>query len=131
MDVTKLRAKWSKDLQITKTETLRIYDLMEWCDACSLLLCECRLQPENRKLEISMGPDKKTYHLMQTSDESITIEPWPFEISNFFISFEYRNLMKLQFESSADLRKTFLKTNVEEQVWKVERKKVVKGNKKI
>lgn len=126
-----LRKKWRKDLQLTETETLRIYDLMEWCDACSLLLCQCKLQPESRKLEISMGPDKKIYHLIQTSDDSITIEPWPFETKNFLISFEYRISKKLQFESSADFRKIYLQTKVEEQVWKVNRKKLSRKVKKV
>ncbi len=71
-----LRKKWRKALQLTEVVTLRIYDLMEWCDACSLLLCQCRLQPEKRKLEISTGPDKKMYHFVQTSDGTITIEPY-------------------------------------------------------
>ena len=51
-----LREKWRKALHITETETLRIYNLMEWCDAFSLLLCQCRLPPEKRKLEIKYRP---------------------------------------------------------------------------
>jgi len=114
-----LRGKWRKALHLTEAETLRIYDLMEWCDACSLLLCQCRLQPEKRKLEISTGPDKKMYHLLQTNDNTITIEPWPFEAKMFDINFEYRIIKQLQFASSAEFRKAFLKSPVEEQAWTV------------
>ena len=126
-----LREKWRKALQLTEAETLRIYDLMEWCDACSLLLCQCRLQPEKRKLEISTGPDKKTYHLVQANDKTITIEPWPFEAKSFDVSFEYRIIKQLQFASSADFRKAFLKAPVEEQVWTVNRQKVLRSNRKV
>ncbi len=126
-----LREKWRKALHLTEAETLRIYDLMEWCDACSLLLCQCRLQPENRELEISTGPDKKIYHLVQSSDGTISVEPWPFETKCFDICFEYRIIKQLQFASSADFRKAFLKAPVEEQVWKVSRQKVSQKSKKV
>lgn len=118
-----LRKQWRKALHLTEAETLRIYDLMEWCDACSLLLCQERLQPEKRKLEISTGPDKKMYHILQTSDSTITIEPWPFEIKTFNVNFEFRIIKQLQFASSAEFRAAFLKAPVEEQVWTVSRQK--------
>ena len=114
-----LRDKWRKALQITEAESLRIYNLMEWCDAFSLLLCQCNLPPEKRKLEISTGPDKKLYYLAQADDETLTVEPWPFEDKKFNISFEYRIIKQLQFASSADFRKAFLKAPVKEQVWKL------------
>lgn len=114
-----LREKWRKDLQITEEETLRIYDLMEWCDACSLLLCQWRMAPEKRRLEISTGPDKKMYYLVQTRDDTLTVKPWPFETKNFNISFEYRIIKQLEFKSSAEFRKAFLGAPVEEEVWKV------------
>lgn len=114
-----LREKWRKALHLTEAETLRIYDLLEWCDACSLLFCQCRIQPEKRRVEISTGPDKKRYHLLQKSDSNITIEPWPFETKNFEVNFEYRIIRKLQFDSSADFRKSFLRAPIKEQIWNV------------
>jgi hypothetical protein len=112
-----LREKWRKALKITETETLRIYNLMEWCDAFSLLLCQCHLPPEKRKLEISTGPEKKMYYLIQIDDGNLTVEPWPFEANTFHISYEYRTIKQLAFSSSADFRKAFLKAPVEEQIW--------------
>src|SRR4051794_14247400 len=35
-----LQAKWRKQLGISKDEALRIYNLLEWCDALSLLICK-------------------------------------------------------------------------------------------
>lgn len=126
-----LREKWRKALQLTEKETLRIYDLMEWCDACSLLLCQRQLQPEKRKLEISSGPDKKRYYLIQTGDETISVQPWPFEVQSFNISFEYRIIKQLQFASSDDFRKAFLNAPVEEKVWNVSKQAAQKKADKI
>ncbi len=128
---TILREKWRKALKMTEAETLRIYDLMEWCDAFSLLLCQSRLQPEKRKLEISTGPDKKMYYLVQINDEEITVDPWPYESKNFRVSFEYRVIKQLQFASSAEFRKAFLEAPVEEQVWNVSRQVVQKKTDKV
>lgn len=126
-----MRKTWHKSLQLTEAETMRIYDLMEWCDACSLLLCQCRLQPEKRKLEISTGPDKKMYHLAQINESTVTVEPWPFEAKRFDISFEYRIIKQLQFSSSAHFRKAFLEAPVEEQIWTVMRQKATTNSKKV
>jgi len=90
---------------------------MEWCDALSLLLCQGNLPPEKRKLEISTGPDKKMYYLVQIDSETLTVQPWPFETMKFQLSYEYRIIKQLDFSSSADFRKAFLKAPVKEQIW--------------
>lgn len=116
-----LRKKWTQELNMTEKEVLRIYDLLEWCDACSLLLCQNLVQPEKRKLEISTGPDKKIYSLLQTGDQKITTTPWPFEIDKFDVNFEWRLIKQLQFKSSAEFRKEFLKAEVSETTWEIAR----------
>ncbi len=126
-----LREKWRKALRLTEAETMRIYDLMEWCDACSLLLCQWRLPPEERKLEISTGPDKKMYYMLQINEDTLTVEPWPFEAKNFRVSFEYRIIKQLQFYSSADFRKAFLRAPVEDQIWNVSRQSSQKKSNKV
>lgn len=126
-----LRRKWQKELDLSEEEILRTYDLLEWCDACSLLLCEDQLQPENRKIEISKGPDKKIYQLLQTSDRSISLTPWPFEMRKFTVRFEWRLVRKIQFNSSAEFRKEFLKAPVKETEWNVEKQQITKKKKKI
>ena len=128
---TSLRKEWMKELNITEKEALRIYDLMEWCDACSLLLCQDLVQPENRELEISTGPDKKKYFLIQTGDQTITISPWPFEENRFKINFEWRLIRKLQFASSDEFRQEFLKAKVEETCWEVKKESIPKKKTKV
>lgn len=114
---THLRQKWMQELNIKEKEARRIYDLLEWCDACSLLLCQNLVQPEKRKLEISTGPDKKMYYLCETGEQQLTVVPWPFQSKKFFVSFEWRLMNQLQFSSSAEFRKAFLKADVNETTW--------------
>lgn len=126
-----LRRKWMRELNLKEKEVLKIYDLVEWCDACSLLLCQDLVQPEKRKLEISTGPDKKPYFLFQTGEQKLTVFPWPFESEKFVVNFESRLLKQLQFTSSAEFRKEFLKAKVKETAWEVVRQNIPKEKNKI
>ena len=126
-----LRQKWMHELDLSENEVLRIYDLLEWCDACSLLLCQNLVQPEKRKLEISTGPDKKLYYLIQAGDEQLTVTPWPFETEKFVVSFEWRLINQLQFGSSAEFRKQFLKAEVKETRWELVHKAAPKKKNKV
>ena len=128
---TTLRDKLFQELNLTKTDAFRIYDLLEWCDACSLLLCKNMVQPEERELEISTGPDKKEYSLVQIDEQKITIKPWPFEIDKFEVNFEWRLIKKLQFKKSAEFRDAFLKADVNEKIWEVSREIIKKQKNKV
>jgi hypothetical protein len=126
-----LQEQWRKELNLNKEQALRIYDFLEWCDACSLLICTGQLQPERRKLEISTGPDKKMYHLVQVSEDILSIEPWPFEVESFTISYESRVIPQLQFQSSAEFRQVFLQAPVKETTWKVVQQNTTTKKKKV
>ena len=127
----RLQEGWVKELGLDKTEYVRLYDLLEWCDACSLLICQEKQQPEKRKMEISVGPDKKMYHLMQVDDTTLTVEPWPFEAKTFTVSFEWRLLKQLQFSSSAQFRKAFGEAAVQETRWTLRAQQVAAKRKKV
>lgn len=114
-----LQTKWRKQLQISKEEAVKIYSLLEWCDALSLLLCKDEIQPEQRGIEISAGPDKKSYTLFQIKDQILTVDPWPFEPNEFEVNFDYRLLNKLQFASTKQFREDFLSAGVKEKTWKL------------
>ena len=118
-DQKKLREGWRKALGLSAEEVKKIYSLLEWCDALSLLLCQGQLQPEKRDTEISTGPDGLLYHLRQISENSLTIHPWPFEEKSFTLYFEYRLVRQLQFQNSAGFREAFLKAPVTETVWEM------------
>ena len=117
----RLQAKWLKELNISKEEASRIYGLMEWCDAFSLLLCLHEVQPENRVIEVSQGPDDKQYKLLQKDNGSLSIQPWPFEVTNFKLNIEYRIINQLQFKDANEFKAEFLKAEVKEKVWKMEK----------
>ena len=126
-----LQEQWRKELGMEKAEVIRLYDLLEWCDACSLLICQGQEQPEKRKLEISTGPDKKMYHLSQVDEKPLPVEPWPFEAKTFTVSFEWRTIKQLQFGSSEEFRQAFLEAPVSETKWIVNKEKVTAKKKKV
>lgn len=126
-----LQEQWRKELGMQKEEALRIYDLLEWCDACSLLICQGMQQPEKRKLEISTGPDKEIYRLAQVDEETLTVEPWPFEAKTFAVSFEWRTIAQLQFRSSEEFRQAFLQAPVSETRWTMQKQKAAVKRKKV
>ncbi len=128
---TSLRKNWLKELNIEEKEALRIYNLVEWCDACSLLLCQNLVQPEKRKLEISTGPDKREYSLVQTGENRINIKPWPFEVKEFEVNFEWRMIKKLQFKSSSQFREEFLKAEIKQTTWEVSNEEIRKKKTKV
>lgn len=127
----KLRAAWQKELDLGEKETERCYNLLEWADACSLLLCRNALQPERRKLEISTGPNGQMHHLVQVDEKTVTVEPWPFAEKTFTVNFEWRAIAQLQFASSAEFREAFLAASVQETVWIFAKQKVAPKRQKV
>lgn len=118
-----LQAQWREALGIDKKEAERIYYLLEWCDAFSLLLCRQQVQPEKRGIEISTGPDGIVYQLFEVEEGVLTVEPWPFESNTFSVAFESREIQQLKFESSSEFRSAFIHAPVKETVWKLAKKR--------
>jgi len=96
--------KWIHVAQSSKEEVRRGYELLEFCDAFSLLICQQQIQPEQRKIEISSGPDGTAYE-MHAVGEGLKVNPWPFEETSFVVSYESRILPQLAFKSTAEFRK--------------------------
>jgi len=126
-----LQTQWRKELNLSKEETHRIYNLLEWCDALSLLICKGEMQPERRKSEISSGPDKKVYHLIQIDEQTLTVDPWPFQEKSFSIYFEFRLIPQIQFESSLAFRQAFIDAEVKEITWKIVKQKIAPTVRKV
>lgn len=114
----KLQKQWFKELNIEPDEARCIYHLLEWCDAFSLLLCRHEVQPEERSIEISQGPDGTTYHLLSKGNH-LTVTPWPFEDNFFELRLEKRIIPQLQFKSNEEFKEEFLAAGVEEKCWEL------------
>ncbi|MFD1258154.1 DUF3891 family protein [Mucilaginibacter terrae] len=114
----RLQKQWLKELDMDEKEVQRIYNLLEWCDAFSLLLCQHSVQPEERTVEISNGPDSRPYHL-QSKGNQLTVKPWPFETETFEVRVEKRIVEQLQFKDNDEFRKCFLEAEVKEMIWQL------------
>jgi hypothetical protein len=110
--LSKKEAIWLKEAKATKEEIDASYSLLEFCDAFSLLLCRGMVQPEGRKIEISNGPDAVVYELYAAEDASLVVESWPFERTDFKVSFESRVLEQLVFKSVGEFREALRECQV-------------------
>jgi len=97
--------EWRKVAGVTRREIDEAYDLLEFCDAFSLLICQGLLQPEGRKMEISSGPDGKVYQVYESGPRHLKVAPWPFEKEIFTLRFESRTIEQLSFMNIAEFRK--------------------------
>jgi len=111
-----LQKRWLKELHIDHDEVQRIYRLLEWCDAFSLLLSKHDVQPEERTIEISTGPSGASYHLISEGSQ-LTVDPWPFEDTSFELRLEKRIIPQLKFKNNEEFKKQFLAAEVEEITW--------------
>ena len=99
----KKEESWIAAAQSSQKEVQEAYQLLEFCDAFSLLICQDRIQPESRTMEISTGPDGTRYQVI-CSGESLIVKPWPFEEKQFRVSYELRKLKKLEFKNDEEFR---------------------------
>ena len=106
----KMEGFWMKEIDVTEEKLSHAYSIVQWCDAFSLLLCQNLVQPENREIEISTGPDNISYMLHSPETNKLVVKPWPFESTAFEITFESRTLKQLRFESVDEFRELLMKT---------------------
>lgn len=97
--------KWRKQYGATKAEAHYAYDFVQWCDALSLILCQDQVPPEGRRLEVSVGPDGVSYYILQRTDGSLFIDPWPFEKDEFSVHVETFPLSQIAFADDQELYK--------------------------
>ena len=112
--------RWRKALKINKKEAQQAYDLMQWCDRLSLILCRHELPEMGRALEISTGPDGQRYDVAQPSlNGPVTITPWPFSTKQFAVSVEASILHQLQFKDDAELAAALHAAPIQELRWEL------------
>ncbi len=111
--------RWRKALKVTKKEAQKAYDLMQWCDRLSLILCRQELPEAERALEISTGPDGVRYDVVQQKDGCIQVTPWPFELNQFLVTVEASYLAQLQFQSEAELATVLCQAPIRTKYWEL------------
>jgi hypothetical protein len=114
--------QWILEAGTTDREISASYALLEFCDAFSLLICQGLVQPENRKMEISNGPDGTGYQLSLAENGNLIVSPWPFEEDTFKINYESRCLTQLSFKNDAEFKQKLNQAPVTLNVVVVSRK---------
>ncbi len=104
-----------KHLNIDKKYADRLYRFVEWCDAFSLLICMDKIQPEGRKMEISLSPDGEMNQTYYKAEKEITVEPWVFKNTKFKVFYEYKILEQLTFNSIEEFNKICKATPVQRE----------------
>jgi hypothetical protein len=97
--------EWMELAGVTAAQIDRTYELLEFCDAFSLLICQALIQPEQRSMEISKGPDGTSYYVHSPAENQLVVTPWPFQEQSFTVSYESRTLSQLTFKNIKELRK--------------------------
>lgn len=104
-----------KNLNISVTYANRLYKFLEWCDAFSLIICLNKIQPEGRKMEISMSPDGIINEVFYRPNKSISVEPWPFKKTKFNVFYEFKIVEQLAFSSIENFNEVFKNTKTERE----------------
>lgn len=97
---------------LNKKKENSIYDIMRFCDRCSLILCQNQVPTIGRKLEINATIDNKTYFIHRGSEDNLSIEPWPFEETKFVMNYEYKILSESSFGSNTELENVLSKADI-------------------
>jgi hypothetical protein len=108
----KCEDKWIKEAGVSISEVDQSYELLEFCDAFSLLVCQDQIPPEERTLEISSGPDGTPYRFFQ-KDGKLIVSPWPFETKKFEVNYECLHLKQMSYKNDGEFRAALRKAKVE------------------
>jgi len=104
--------KWLQICDVKRPEVEFAYELVQFCDAFSLLLCQDLVQPEHRKIEISKGPGGIAYELYAVEADQLRVSPWPFETSEFSVIYESRDITELVYRDASAFQKALTEAAV-------------------
>tara|TARA_B100001063_G_C16397393_1_gene373167 strand:- start:199 stop:534 length:336 start_codon:yes stop_codon:yes gene_type:complete len=107
-----------EELQCSKQEVDKIYQIFVFADRCSLILCQDRLPEKNREIEINTSISGKTYWLSKKQSGDMHIRPWIFAKKTFNLSTEYRLLTQSSFNDNNDFENELDKSPVKIKTWK-------------
>lgn len=116
-DQDKCRKTIFKNLHMTKKYSDHLYRFLEWCDAFSLLICLNKIQPQGRKMEISLSPDGDMSTVYYKPNKEICVEPWPFKSSTFKVFYECKIIEQLVFKSIGEFNDACKVTEVKQELF--------------
>ncbi|MBA3480639.1 MAG: DUF3891 family protein [Pirellulales bacterium] len=93
------------------------YQVLQFCDRISLILCQGGIPAMNRRIEIVSHIGSARYELWDNGDHSLAVDPWPFETPEFEVGVEVRTIPQLMFSSDRELEKRLMASNVENRRW--------------
>ncbi len=100
------QTKWRKQYKATRSDAQYGYAFLQWFDALSLILCQDQLPMNERRLEVSLGPDGVAYYISRrNADQSLCVDPWPFDVPEFSVHIEAVQLKQLTFADDTELYK--------------------------
>lgn len=108
---------WRRALGVKKRDAERDYAIMGWCDRCSLILCQDELPSEGRRLEVTVTPKGAHSYIWRREDETLGVDPWPFEDARFEVSVEATRLTQVQFGSDEALRAALVEAPTHVKRW--------------
>ena len=109
--------KLRRSVSIRKQEAEKMYRLVFFCDACSLVLCKNEVPGNGNRLELAATPDQQTAYIFQRDDQQLSIDPWPFEKSTFRVEIDVFQLRQLSFKDDQELYKALDQAEVISQQW--------------
>ena len=116
----KLRKRLRQRYGLTKEMAVKYYEILRFCDRCSLILCQKSIPAAGRKLEVNTGIAEKPHFILEKNGK-ITITPWCFEEDAFEISVEVHHLKQATFEDNMELKKALGEGDVELRVFRFEK----------
>ncbi|MFS4446532.1 DUF3891 family protein [Maribacter sp. 2307UL18-2] len=117
-DQTKFRNDTMSHLGMGKKEAENAYELLRFCDRCSLILCKDEIPDSGRKIEINTSIENKTYFLLRKENACLTVEPWCFETNEFEVSIEETIIEQTKFKNQEEFKKVLEATERSRLIWK-------------
>ena len=109
--------QWRKELNVSKDDAAKAYAFFQWCDRLSLILCNHVLPADERALEIAKTADGQRYDVIERSDGSVTVMPWPFQEDQFTVNVEACYLEQLKFDSNDELTEALQTARIKTLEW--------------
>ncbi|MGB3591430.1 MAG: DUF3891 family protein [Nonlabens sp.] len=102
--------------KINEPQSIEYYQLVKFCDRCSLIISMQQVPSRGRKVEINNSIDGQTY-FMSSSNNAINVQPWIFEPDEFQITTEVYEVPNTTFANSSELQEYLLTHQPVLQTW--------------